>query len=246
MLQFNKFLSEAGANAERQETGFVNAVKEAVERNDNRPITLRTGGVTLKGVIGAYKYNRRQSSGSEPYTDVQLMTTKGILNVSMKGPTAPSLAGGGLGGIEAIIPGLASRFFRAAYDAHIKNGLKLGDKVPDTFAKLNNRDKKLLVVGNRAIGGPINFMYIGPMDVKYTHKGSTLEVNGKLIDAVKYAKDYELFFRLRARRKDQTFDPAASDKNGIPKIYNKSPSRGDSAGRLVITDKPVKGKVIIF
>lgn len=41
-------------------------------------------------------------------------------------------------------------------------------------------------------------------------------------------------------------DPSASDKNGIPKVYGKSPSRGDSAGRLVVTDKPVKGKVIIF
>ena len=56
----------------------------------------------------------------------------------------------------------------------------------------------------------------------------------------------DLFFRLRARRIDQTFDPEASDKNGIPKIYGKSPSKGDSAGRLVITDKPTKGKVIIF
>ena len=245
MLEFNKFLSEAGASAERQETGFVNAVKEAVERNDNKPITLKTGGATIRGVIGADKYDGRQASGSEPYSDVQLMTTKGILNLSMKGPTAPSLAGGGLRGIEAIIPGLATRFFRAAYDAHIKNGLKLGDKVPDTFAKLNDRDKKLLVIGNKAMGGPIHFMYIGPMDVKYKHKGSTLEVNGKLTDANKYAKEHDLFFRLRARRVDQTFDPAASDKGGVPKIYNKSPSRGDSAGRLVITDRTPKTRDII-
>ena len=30
MIQFNSFIAEAGASAERQETGFVNAVKEAV------------------------------------------------------------------------------------------------------------------------------------------------------------------------------------------------------------------------
>ena len=246
MIPFNSFITEAGASAERQETGFVNAVKEAVEANNNKPITLKTGNSTIRGVVGADKYDGRQQSGSEPYTDVQLMTTRGVLNLSMKGPTASSLAGGGLRGVEAIIPGLAARFFRAAYDNHIKNGLKLGDKVPDTFAKLNDKDKKLLVIGNKAMGGPINFMYIGPMDVKYTIKGNVLQVNGKLIDALKYAKNYNLYFRLRARRIDQTFDPSASDKNGIPKVYGKSPSRGDSAGRLVVTDRPVKGKVIIF
>jgi Ca2+-binding EF-hand superfamily protein len=41
------------------------------------------------------------------------------------------------------------------------------------------------------------------------------------------------------------FDPEASDKNGIPKIYSVSPSRGDSAGRLVITDKPSKTSGVI-
>ena len=46
---------------------------------------------------------------------------------------------------------------------------------------------------------------------------------------------------------DQTFDPEASDKNGVPKIYGKSPSKGDSAGRLVVTDKPTKSRdMIVF
>ena len=46
---------------------------------------------------------------------------------------------------------------------------------------------------------------------------------------------------------DQTFDPNAKYSNGAPKIYSKSPSRGDSAGRLVITDKPSsKALLIIF
>jgi hypothetical protein len=96
------------------------------------------------------------------------------------------------------------------------------------------------------MGGPIDYMYIGPMEVTSKFINGTLEVNGKLIESKKYSDDHDLFFRLRARRIDQTFDPEASDKNGIPKIYSKSPSKGDSAGRLVITDKPTKGKVIIF
>ncbi len=214
--------------------------------NGDKPITLKTKDATIKGVIKAEKYSGRQRSGSEPYTDVQVFTSKGILNLSMKGPAAPSLAGGGLRGVEEIIPGIGARFFRTAYDNHIKNGLKPGDKVPDTYARLNDKDKNLLVIGNAAMGGPIHYMYIGPMDVKSKYNNGTLEINGSAIDAKKYSKEHDLFFRLRARRVDQTFDPEASDKNGVPKIYGKSPSKGDSAGRLVITDKPVKGKVIVF
>jgi len=243
---FSEFLTEAGAAAERQENGFVAAVNDAVKANGNKPITLKTKDATVKDVIKAEKFTGRQRSGSEPYTDVQLFTAKGVLNLSMKGPSAPSLAGGGLRGIEEIIPGLSARFFRAAYDNHVKkNKLKPGDKVPDTYAKLNDDDKKLLVIGNAPMGGPIDFMYIGPMDVESKMNGNTLSVNGKLIDAEKYADEKDLFFRLRARRVDQTFDPEAADKNGVPKIYGKSPSKGDSAGRLVITDKPVKARGII-
>ena len=246
MLGFKEYLAEAGAAAERQETGFVDAVNDAVKMNGDKPITLKTKDATIKGVIKAEKYSGRQRSGSEPYTDVQVFTSKGILNLSMKGPAAPSLAGGGLRGVEEIIPGIGARFFRTAYDNHIKNGLKPGDKVPDTYARLNDKDKNLLVIGNPAMGGPIHYMYIGPMDVKSKYNNGTLQINGSAIDAKKYSKEHDLFFRLRARRVDQTFDPESSDKNGVPKIYGKSPSKGDSAGRLVITDKPVKGKVIVF
>jgi hypothetical protein len=246
MLKFNQYIIEAGANFERQETGFVESINDAVRMNEDKPIDVKTKDSTIKNVIKAEKFSGRQKSGSEPYTDVQLYTSRGILNFSMKGSSAPSLAGGGLRGIEEIIPGIAARFFRTAYDNHIKKGLKPGDKVPDTYAKLNDRDKNLLVIGNAAMGGPIHYMYIGPMEVKSSFESGVLTVNGAAIDSKKYARDHDLYFRLRARRVDQTFDPEASDKNGIPKIYSKSPSRGDSAGRLVVTDKPAKGKVITF
>jgi hypothetical protein len=237
MLSFRSFISESKENTERQENGFVQAVKQAVEMNMGKPIKLVTSEDTILNVVGAEKYKGRQKSGSEPYTDVTLLTSKGVVNLSMKGPSAPSLAGGGLRGIEEVIPGIAARFFRTALKNHLKNGLKPGDKVPDTYAKLNDDDKKLLVIGNTAMGGPIHYMYVGPMDVKSSFKDGTLQVNGKLIEANRYADSKDLFFRLRARRNDQGFDPETSDKNGIPKIYGKSPSKGDSAGRLVITDK---------
>lgn len=247
MIRFSTYLTEAGASAERQENGFVDAVAQAVKANGDKPITLKTKDATIRGVIKAEKFGGRQRGGSEPYTDVQLFTSKGIINLSMKGPSAPSLAGGGLSGVEEIIPGIGARFYRAAYDNHVKKGLKAGEKVPDTFAKLNDKDKNLLVIGNKPMGGPIHYMYIGPMDVTSKFNNGTLTVNGSCIEANKYSKTKDLFFRLRARRKDQTFDPEAADKNGVPKVYGKSPSKGDSAGRLVITDKPSRGRdVIVF
>jgi hypothetical protein len=72
---------------------------------------------------------------------------------------------------------------------------------------------------------------------RYDKNTNCLEfTNGKLTEAKKYAKEKRLYFRLRARRVDQVFDPNAKDSKGIPKIYSKSPSRGDSAGRIMVTD----------
>ena len=238
----------AGISAERQETAFVKAVNDAVKKNKNKAITVVAGGTKVSGVTGSAKYTGRQSSGSEPYTDVILRrSTMKDVNLSLKGEAAPSLAGGGLRGLEAIIPGIAGRFMQAAYKQLISEGLQKGDKVPDVYGEMNETDKTKIVVGTKAMGGPIDYMYIGSMDVKSTYdaKSATLTfTNGALTEAKKYAKTHSLFFRLRARREDQTFDPDAKQGN-IPKIYGKSPSRGDSAGRIVVTDKVPKNARIV-
>jgi hypothetical protein len=102
--------------------------------------------------------------------------------------------------------------------------------------------KTKIVVGTQAMGGPIHYMYIGKMDVRtqYDKNKATLSfLNGNLIEAVEYSKKHDLYFRLRARREDQTFDDTAMS-GSIPKIYGKSPSRGDSAGRIVVTNSVPK------
>jgi hypothetical protein len=246
MKSFKEYITEAGISAERQESSFVKAVKYAVKKNGGQSITVKSDDSYIKNVVNAEKYSGRQSSGSEPYTDVQLFLKNGtFVNISMKGESAPSLAGGGLRGIEEIIPGIGYRFYAAAYKKHLKNKLKAGQKVPDTYGVLNDADKKLLVVGNLAMGGPIDYMYIGPMNVQSKFNDGVLTVNGKLTSAEKYADSHDLYFRLRGRREDQTFDPTAKYPNGTPKIYSKSPSRGDSAGRIVVTDKPASNRDII-
>lgn len=236
----------AGAGAERQERGVVKAINDAVKKNKKNPITIIAGSTKITGVIGADKYYGRQMSGSEPYTDVVLKVKNKKINLSLKGEAAPSLAGGGLRGLEEIIPGIAARFMRVAHEELLSRGLNVGDKVPDVYGRISKQNKEKIVVGTPAMGGPIDYMYIGPMDVKssYDSNRNVLTLNGKLIESTDYAHSHDLYFRLRARREDQRFDPKA-ESGGVPKIYGKSPSRGDSAGRIVVTDSVPSEAVIV-
>jgi hypothetical protein len=175
-----------------------------------------------------------------------IKTTNGIKNVSCKGPSAPSLAGGGLKGLELAVPGIAEKFMKAAFAALSKK-LNVGDKVPDVFGKITGSSKDKIVIGNTAMGGPIDFMYIGPMSVtkNYDKNTNTLKISGDFFEAKAYSQSHELYFRLRARREDQRFDPDAKDSKGIPKIYGKSPSKGDSAGRIVVIDKISSNGIVV-
>jgi hypothetical protein len=239
----------AGESAERQETGLIQAIKDAVKKNKNNPVTVIAGKIIIEGVVNAEKFSGRQAGGSEPYTDVILMTyNKKQINLSCKGPSAPSLAGGGLKGLELAVPGLTEKFLREAFNAlTTTKKLKPGDKVPDVFGEITGQSKTKIVVGNKLMGGPIDYMYIGPMDVSstYDEKNNKLNLSGEFHESNNYAKTHKLFFRLRARREDQRFDPTAKDNKGTPKIYGKSPSKGDSAGRIVVTDKVSSGGVIV-
>ena len=237
----------AGISAERQETGFVNAVRNALKITKKKPIDIIAGDVILENVVDADKYTGRQSSGAEPYTDIVVRPKNSkSINLSLKGESAPSLAGGGMKGLEEIVPGIAGKFMKAALKELLNQGYKKGDKIPDVYGRITSRLKEKIVVGNQAMGGPIDYMYIGPMDVKATfdEKRNALILNGNLIESKQFAKTHDLYFRLRARREDQTFDPKA-EKAGIPKIYGVSPSKGDSAGRIVITDSIPKEAIIV-
>lgn len=243
----------AGESAERQESGVIKHIKGAIKKNKNNAITIVAGNTIILGVIDAEKYKGRQLSGSEPYTDVVLKVIEGKktkeINLSLKGESAPSLAGGGLKGLELAIPGIAKKFMTEAYDNLVKvQKLSVGDKVPDVYGKISSKDKLKIVIGNEAMGGPIDYMYIGKMDVRarYDDKKNVLTFeNGSLTDSTTYAKTHDLYFRLRARREDQRFDPSAKDNKGAPKIYGVSPSKGDSAGRIVITDSTPRNAVIV-
>jgi len=240
----------AGLQQERQERGVIEKITTAIKKNKQNPITVVAGKEKIHGVIKATKYMGRQLTGAEPYTDVVLhvKTIKGVktINLSLKGESAPSLAGGGLHGLNIAVPGIAKKFMRVVFQK-LRIKLKPGSKVPDVYGRISRVDKIKIVLGTEAMGGPIDYMYIGSMQVvaQYNEKTNELKLNGELTEAEEYANKHNLYFRLRARREDQRFDPHAVDKEGTPKIYGVSPSQGDSAGRIVVTEGTPAAAIVV-
>jgi hypothetical protein len=237
----------AGLLAERQERGLIDAINSGYGQNNGKPFTLvGRNGTRIPGCISASKYEGRSAAGTEPYTDVIIETVNGPLNISNKGTSAPSIAGGGLAGLELAVPGFTKTFLDAALQKYLSMGFRQGmTSVPDMYGKVSDNLKEIIVVGNANMGGPINYMYVGPMDVSSTFSGGTLRVNGDLTEAKKYAKDNDLYLRLRKRRADQPFEPNLKDSKGLPAILGKSLSRGDSGRRIVTVKKPPNNAIMV-
>ena len=239
----------AGAQAERQETGLIDAINGGYGQAGGKPFTISgVGGSRITDCIRAEKFEGRSRAGTEPYTDVIIYRTRNRkVNISMKGTSAPSIAGGGLSGLEEAAPGLTGKFLTAALQKYQNMGFVEGmSDLPDMYGKVSTSLKEQIVVGNSAMGGPIDYMYVGPMNVTSRFSGTTLTVNGRFTAAKKYAKDNDLYLRLRKRRGDQPFTQE-KDTKGMPLILGRSPSRGDKGRRIVTTTKtPANAQVVDF
>ena len=237
----------AGQSAERQERGLIDAINEGYGLNQGKAFKIQgAGGPPLTGCLSAMKYEGRSAAGTEPYTDVIITTKNGSLNISNKGTSAPSIAGGGLKGLELAVPGFTKRFLDAALKKYIDMGFTEGQSgIPDMYGKVSDDLKEQIVVGNAAMGGPINYMYIGPMDVRHSFNSGILRVNGRFYEAKKYAKENDLYLRLRKRRVDQPFAPNEMGRDGMPLILGKSPTRGDKGRRVVTVKKPPANAIVV-
>ena len=116
---------------------------------------------------------------------------------------------------------------------------KTGDYVPELFGLIDSADVKILLRGNKEVGGPIDLMYIGPMDVKFVYKNGECTLNGNFYSIDEYYKKVggKLYIRARKRREDQPFTKDEVDKNGLPLIYGKSKGSPDKGRRIVVADK---------
>lgn len=246
LREYLKIVLEGGAAAERQEQGLINSINKIASKKN--PITVASAGATIKGVIGASKMSGLSSLGQEPYTDVIFNLANGdTVNISAKGPTAPSLAGGGLVALQVLVPDIIERFLAKARASLAGAGYKHGAKgAPDVFGKISAKDSVLILRGNEEMGGPIDYMYQGPMDVvaEYSSK-KQVTLNGALTPITQYAKSHEFYLRARKRRIDQPVDLKSVDSNGLPLLFGKSPTRGDSGRRIVIADRPSGNALLV-
>jgi hypothetical protein len=230
-----QFITEAGARFERQETALVDMINKYYKKNKNKSIVVvDASGVRLTGITGAKKFDERVSTGKEPYTDVQLLRARGKpINLSNKGTSAPSVAGGGLAGLELIIPGFGKDLFVACKKWFKRNGYKDGDAGTDLYAKVGDDKKEDIIIGTKMMGGPIDYMYIGPMKVEGTWdaKKKELKVNGNLTDSATFADSFDFYFRIRKRRIYQTIDLKTTDSGGRPSLFMVPPDIADSKGK---------------
>jgi hypothetical protein len=243
LKNYLKLVLEGGSAAERQEMGIIQAINKVA--SPKNPVTVVTGGASIEGVIGADKMSGLSSLGQEPYTDVIFILKRGTVNISAKGSTAPSLAGGGLVALQILVPDIIERFLLKARDAlaqSYKNG-EMG--APDVFGKITGKDARKILRGNKEMGGPIDYMYQGPMDVKATFVKNTVTLDGVLTPIASYAKSHELYLRARKRRIDQPVDLKSVDSNGYPLLFGKSLAKGDSGRRIVITDRPSGNAILV-
>jgi hypothetical protein len=239
--------------SERQERGLVDAInsipglKNIISEND----------IIIENVIRAEKIEDKNQLGTEPYADIALMISgkeKPIL-VSAKGSLAISLAGGGLKGISSLaksndeIGNFIKDTYTKAYSFYkeIVYNNNLQDQnlykskfTPDVSIKIPDSIIRDIIIGTPEMGGPIDYYYIGDMDVKFDVDEDTIYLlNGELEPIESFIKDEIFYANIIKREGDIYFTETTQNVNGIelPKIFTKKEGSNSSQCRLVISQK---------
>jgi len=236
-----------GMGTERQETGLINIINELALANDKMVIKT-LGNLKIKS---AEKNEGLSSIGKEPYIDIMIHTRdKKTLGISAKGTQAPSLAGGGIGGLKVVVPDLLPKLY-ATITNHMQKTMKLKQKekvtfatVPDIFVEIPDKYVRPILEGIPKMGGPITHMYIGPMEVTGELRNDTLTLNGSFFSIEEYMRKIPKFF-FKMRKRDIRFERSGfmsieyNEKtgDGFPKLF-KGATNGKNLSRLVIVDEP--------
>ena len=234
----------SGQGSERQEIGLIQALNEAAATSSKAYVS-QLGTTTY--IKSASKNEGLSSVGQEPYIDVFIDTSRGKLGISCKGTSAPSLAGGGVAGLKVIAPDLLRSLYNTI-EAHLKTDLKLktgdivaADSIPDLYIEIPQRFVELILKGNRQMGGPIDYMYVGPMDVESTMRGNTVALNGNFYGIQEYMRKIGTFyFRIRKRDIEPSntiaIELTRTNKEGYKMMF-RGPKTSKNNLRIVITDK---------
>ena len=245
------------AHSERQERGVKAALQNAIKTNG---FVMTEGALRGKKIIVAEK-KEQGSLPHEPYIDLVLKTESQTYGVSMKGTSAPSIAGGGLAGINVIVPTLIPKVY-AAIENYMKNTLKLKqgmvlkiDDVPNFYVKVSDADVMKILAGTKAMGGPVTHMYIGPMDVTSSITQNTIRFNsgqGKFYSLQEYKEKIgSMYFRVRKRDVHSSgktrIEYTRKNAEGLPMLLCQPIPNGKNNARLVIVaekDVPAAAPVI--
>jgi len=251
-LQKTKEFGSTGSKketTEKQEHGLIAII------NNNPGVVISKMGITAKSASSNEGMN---AMNNERYIDIFITDSNGKDHgISMKGTTTPSLGGGGAAGINSVTPDLFKKIF-ARIEDFMKNELKLanGDiiaisHIPDIFVRVPDDYVERIMRGNEAMGGPIDYMYVGPMDaVGEVDKNNILNVNGQFYAIEEYInKIGNFYFRIRKRDVDtesKTTQVAYDENNtlGLPKLL-KNPNTHKNNLRLVVTNVPSRNGVIL-
>lgn len=259
---FGGTASKAGAGgSERQERGLVDGIMSS--QNIGKKVYVSSLGSNIN-IVNAVKNDIKEAgnayiphtkAGKEPYTDVILTVKENTkmkqFRVSMKGDSAPSLAGGGLSGLMDIDANMTKSIWNKAINYIKKQGFKQGDvikasEIPDLSVKIPDDLVKKVIVGTPEIGGPITHMYIGPMDVisRYNKASGELSVNGKFYTVEEYMQKIPHFYIvIRKRDIDESgkiqidIEGETTNAEGLPVLF-KSPKNGKNNARVIVTNSP--------
>ena len=247
-------------SSERQEMGLI----EAINTFPTKPFTLvGANGEKIENVTGARKMPNPKEG--EAYTDVVVETTKGDYNISAKGTSSPSIAGGGLKMASNLGPEVEEfiqDFYEDAYDYYKEIFDSNPELTPDTNLYKTNFFKdvsrvvpqnimKTVLIGIERFGGPVNGYYIGPMTVESEIKGNELITNGDIISVDKFLKDYPTIYAHIKKRSgdyyftDKTKPIPANPSIVVPMIFAKSPTGGQAQSRFGMNFKPRNKENII-
>ena len=242
----------SGAGSERQELGLIKTLNEAASRHSNAYLS-QLG--RMNHITKAYKNDGLSAVGQEPYIDVYIETSRGKYGISCKGESAPSLAGGGVAGLKVVAPDLLRKLY-TAIENYLKNDLKLksgdvvaADSIPDIFVEIPQRYIELILRGNERMGGPVDYMYVGKMDVESNIESPEIRLNGNFYSIKDYMnKVGKFYFRVRKRDIEPsntvTLEFVRTNKEGFKMMY-RGPKTSKNNLRIVITDKvPSTGKLL--
>ena len=202
-------------------------------------------GVTVKS---ARSQGGMNALGKEPYIDIFITDTNGKDHgISMKASSSMTIGGGGTAGVFSMFPKLIQRCYDKVEQYLVDMELEDGDVVPhgaipNLFFRIPEKYIAPLMQGNKAMGGPIDWIYVGPSDVTGEVVDGNLNLNGNFYSVADFVEKTagDVFFRVRKRDLDgETTEIDFTDvdrKYKLP-ILMTNQSNGKRNWRLLMTNK---------